>query len=60
MKEAELRDESFEVSQKIAAYCQQRGVVATQFALAWCIANPILTAAILGPRTMRLGVRFLW
>ena len=24
----------------------------TQFALAWCIANPILTAAILGPRTM--------
>lgn len=52
MKEAELRDESFEVSQKIAAYCQQRGVAITQFALAWCMANPILTAAILGPRTM--------
>lgn len=24
----------------------------TQFALAWCLANPILTAAILGPRTL--------
>lgn len=52
MKEAELRDESFDVSQRIAAYCQKRGVAMTQFALAWCIANPILTAAILGPRTM--------
>ncbi len=52
MKEAELRDSSFEISQKIAAYCQKRGVAMTQFALAWCIANPILTAAILGPRTM--------
>lgn len=52
MKEAELRDESFEISQKIAAYCQKRGVAMTQFALAWCIANPILTASILGPRTM--------
>lgn len=52
MKEAELRDSSFEVSQQIAAYCQKRGVAMTQFALAWCIANPILTASILGPRTM--------
>jgi aryl-alcohol dehydrogenase-like predicted oxidoreductase len=52
MKEAELRDSSFEVSQQIAAYCQKRGVAMTQFALAWCIANPILTSAILGPRTM--------
>lgn len=52
MKEAELRDSSFEISQKIAEYCQKRGVPMTQFALAWCIANPILTASILGPRTM--------
>ena len=52
MKESELRDSSFEISQQIDAYCQKRGVAMTQFALAWCIANPILTAAILGPRTM--------
>ena len=52
MKEAELRDSSFEVSQRIAAHCAKRGVAMTQFALAWCIANPILTSAILGPRTM--------
>ena len=29
-----------------------RAVAPSQFALAWCLANPILTSIILGPRTM--------
>ena len=52
MKQAEWRDVSLEVSQKIAAHCQRKGVAASQFALAWCLANPHLTSVILGPRTM--------
>ena len=52
MKQAELRDESLELAQKINAWCAQRGVATSQFAVAWCLANPILTSVILGPRTM--------
>ncbi|HZN33155.1 MAG TPA: aldo/keto reductase [Pirellulaceae bacterium] len=52
MKEAELRDESLIISQKLADHCRSKGVAASQFALAWCLANPILSSIILGPRTM--------
>jgi aryl-alcohol dehydrogenase-like predicted oxidoreductase len=52
MKEAELREESFAISQKLSAYCERKGVATTAFALAWCLANPILTSVIIGPRTM--------
>ncbi len=52
MKQAELRDASFEVAAQITAHCEKKGVACTAFALAWCLANPILTAVILGPRTM--------
>jgi aryl-alcohol dehydrogenase-like predicted oxidoreductase len=52
MREAELRDESLAVSQQLANHCRTKGVAPSQFALAWCLANPILTAVILGPRTM--------
>ena len=52
MREAELRDESFRISQELNAYCEKKGVPTTQFAVAWCMANPILTSVILGPRTM--------
>jgi aryl-alcohol dehydrogenase-like predicted oxidoreductase len=52
MGEAELRDESLIVSQQLAAHCKQKGVESSQFALAWCLANPIVTSIILGPRTM--------
>lgn len=51
MRQAELRDESLVISQALADHCRARGCPPSQFALAWCIANPILTAAILGPRT---------
>jgi aryl-alcohol dehydrogenase-like predicted oxidoreductase len=52
MKEAELRDESLAISQQLAEHCGKKGVAPSQFALAWCLANPILTSIILGPRTM--------
>ena len=52
MQQAELREASFEVAQQITGHCQQKGVPPTQFALAWCLANPILTSVIVGPRTM--------
>jgi aryl-alcohol dehydrogenase-like predicted oxidoreductase len=52
MREAELRDESLAISQQLAAHCKAKGVAPSQFALAWCVANPILTSVILGPRTM--------
>ena len=52
LREAELRDESLAISQRLAEHCAKRGVAPSQFALAWCLANRILTAVILGPRTM--------
>lgn len=52
MQQAELREESFVVAEQIAAHCAARGVTPSQFALAWCLANPIITSVIIGPRTM--------
>lgn len=52
LRQAELRDESLEAAQQIAEHCRRRGVAPSHFALAWCLANPILTSVILGPRTM--------
>lgn len=51
MQQAEWRDVSLEISQKLTAYCSERGVNPSQFALAWCMANPIVTSVIIGPRT---------
>jgi|688.fasta_scaffold224360_1 aryl-alcohol dehydrogenase-like predicted oxidoreductase len=51
MQQAELRDASFELAQALQAHCQATGRVLSQFALAWCLANPIVTSVIIGPRT---------
>lgn len=52
MNQAELRDASIEISQAIAAHAESKGCTSSQFALAWCLANPILTSVIIGPRTV--------
>jgi len=52
MQQAELREESFAAAQEITGHCQRKGVAPSQFALSWCLANPILTSIIIGPRTM--------
>jgi aryl-alcohol dehydrogenase-like predicted oxidoreductase len=53
MKEAELREVSIELAQQLAGYCNKKNVATSQFALAWCLANPIITSVIVGPRTMQ-------
>ena len=50
--QTELRDESFEVAQKLKPLAEAHGKTLTQFALAWVLANPIITSVIIGPRTM--------
>jgi aryl-alcohol dehydrogenase-like predicted oxidoreductase len=52
MREAELRDESLAIAQQLAEHCRAKGTAPSQFALAWCLANPIVSSVILGPRTM--------
>jgi aryl-alcohol dehydrogenase-like predicted oxidoreductase len=52
LQEAELREESLAISQQLSLHCKTKGVAPSQFALAWCLANPIITSIILGPRTM--------
>ena len=53
MKQAELREASFVVAQKLKEHCDAKGVPLSQFALAWCLGNPNLTSVIIGPRTMQ-------
>jgi len=52
MMQAEWREPSLVVAAEIAGHCDKKRVAPTQFALAWCLANPILTSVIIGPRTM--------
>jgi aryl-alcohol dehydrogenase-like predicted oxidoreductase len=52
IRQAEWREASLVAAQEITAHCGRRGVNPSQFALAWCLANPILTSIIVGPRTM--------
>lgn len=52
IRNTELRDESLEVAQKVKPLADRHGKTMTQFCLNWVTANPIVTAAIVGPRTM--------
>jgi aryl-alcohol dehydrogenase-like predicted oxidoreductase len=52
MLQTELREESFEVAQKLRPLADAHGKTLSQFALAWALANPIITSVIIGPRTM--------
>lgn len=52
IQQAEWRQESLEIAESLADYCEKRGVAPSRFALAWCLANPIVTSVIIGPRTM--------
>ena len=50
--ETEFREESLLIAQKIKSRCEARSIVAGQFAAAWVLANPIVSAVIVGPRTL--------
>jgi aryl-alcohol dehydrogenase-like predicted oxidoreductase len=52
IRETELREESFRISQELGRWCEQKGVATSQFTLAWVLANAAVTSAIIGPRTM--------
>ena len=50
--ETEFREESLLIAQKIKARCEAKGLVPGQFAAAWVLANPLVSAVIVGPRTL--------
>ncbi|HEY0200221.1 MAG TPA: aldo/keto reductase, partial [Burkholderiaceae bacterium] len=50
--ETEFREESLVIAQRIGEHCAARGVHPSQFAVAWVLANPIVSAVIAGPRTL--------
>lgn len=52
IRQTELRAESFEAAEELGRLAQTKGVPLSQFALAWVLANPLVTAAIIGPRTL--------
>ena len=50
--ETEFREESLLIAQKIKARCDAKGWVPGQFAAAWVLANPLVSAVIAGPRLL--------
>ena len=50
--QTELREESYEVARQLEPLADAHDKTLTQFALAWVLANPLITSAIIGPRTM--------
>lgn len=50
--QTELREESYRVAAALRPLAEAHGRTLTQFALAWILANPLITSAIIGPRTM--------
>ena len=51
MKVTELREESFVVAQRLESLARECGKTLSEFALNWVLGNPIVTTAIIGPRT---------
>lgn len=49
--ESEFREESLQIAQTIADLCESRDHTPGQWALNWVLANPLVDAAIAGPRT---------
>ena len=52
LHQTEWRTESLEIAQRLAQHAQARGSGVVQFAVAWLLANRIVTSVIAGPRTL--------
>jgi aryl-alcohol dehydrogenase-like predicted oxidoreductase len=52
MVETEFRAESLQIAQTLKVHAEARGVTLAQFATAWVLANPAISAVIAGPRTL--------
>ena len=50
--ETEFRPESLEITQKLKAHAEKKGMTAADFAVNWVLNNPIVTSVIGGPRTL--------
>ena len=48
----EFRPESLAIAQQLQAHAAAKGVALAQFATAWVLANPAVSAVIAGPRTL--------
>lgn len=51
--ETEYRPDVLQAAQSIAEYARQNGIAPTAFAVAWLLANPMVTGAVIGPRTLK-------
>ncbi len=51
--ETEYREANFELAKGVVALADQVGCSAAQLAVAWVMANPLVTCPIIGPRTMQ-------
>jgi aryl-alcohol dehydrogenase-like predicted oxidoreductase len=52
MMQTEWRRESLVMAQEVVAHAKKKGLTPGVFATAWVLANPLVTSAIAGPRTM--------
>ncbi|ODT76596.1 MAG: NADP-dependent oxidoreductase [Pelagibacterium sp. SCN 64-44] len=52
MAETEYQPENIEAAAKVVAWANSRGMDPVPFAMAWVLANPLVSAAIAGPRTI--------
>ncbi len=50
--ETEFRDESLHIAAQLKAHCEARGILLSQFATAWVLANRLISSVIAGPRTL--------
>ena len=51
MLEAEWHPASIALAQRLAEHASQRGVSTAHLAIQWVLRNPLITGAIVGPRT---------
>jgi len=50
--QTEYREANFELAQAVVGLADEHGCTAAQLAVAWVMANPLVTCPIIGPRTM--------
>ncbi len=50
--QTEYREANFELAERLGGIASEAGCTRSQLALAWVMANPLVTAPIIGPRTM--------
>ena len=53
MAQTEFRAESLLIAQQLKTHAEAKGVSLAQFATAWVLANPVVSAVIAGPRTLQ-------